>query len=376
MKVLPLVRLPRNTYQSLETMTKDCLTGCRHLANDGTPIYFPDGSGHYAALWTRDFCYMVEGAGRLLPPQEILAGIDFLLAGQREDGVIPDRVEADGTPVYQAGPVDQPLGYGPPVDNAPFMAKLLCAYLQLTKDFAGFNKRLACIFRALASVPLEHDGLVVIDRNLPQPGYGFTDCIAKSGKVLFSSLLYWEACVSLAQTFRQWEQHDDAHDWFERAEKTIHRLQEFWDDGVGMYRAASQDCRQIDLWGSAYAAVIRVASKTQSDRIASYLLSHRREITRDGYVRHLPAGEYWQRTFIPVEKDTYQNGGYWAVPAGWVARTIALVDERAGREQMAALIARFATEGICEWVSDERSALPGYGASAACLLGSALRSKA
>ena len=68
-----------------------------------------------------------------------------------------------------------------------------------------------------------------------------------------------------------WEQHDGAHAWYERAEKIGHRLQEVSDDGVGMSRAASEDCRQIDIWGSAYAAVIRVATKTQADRVADWL---------------------------------------------------------------------------------------------------------
>ena len=91
-------------------MARAVLQACRRVADDGTPVYFPDGSGHYAALWTRDFCYLVEGAGALLPADEILAGIDYLLAGQSPDGVIPDRMQPDGTPIYLAGPPDAPCG--------------------------------------------------------------------------------------------------------------------------------------------------------------------------------------------------------------------------------------------------------------------------
>ena len=88
MKTLPTVRINREKYNQLRDLTQSVLAGCRQLADDGTPIYYPDGSSHYPACWTRDFCYMVEGAGALIPAQEILAGIDFLLAGQREDGYI------------------------------------------------------------------------------------------------------------------------------------------------------------------------------------------------------------------------------------------------------------------------------------------------
>lgn len=376
MKTLPQVRLSRDSYLALEAQARTVLAGCRHVADNGTPIYYPDGSGHYAALWTRDFCYMVEGAGALLPKAEILAGIDFLLAGQSPEGVIPDRVRADGVPVYQAGPEDNPLGSGPPADNAPFLAKLVCAYARQTGDYAALEARLMALEAAMATVPRGADGLVVIDPNQPRPGYGFTDCIAKTGKELFSSLLYWEACSQLAAAFRRWEYHDDAHAWYERAEKVVHRLQEFWDDSVGMFRAASENCRQIDIWGSAYAAVVRIATKTQADRIADWLLAHLDTISLRGYTRHLPAGQNWQRLLRDVPPGTYQNGGFWAVPTGWVAQTIALVNDQAARELVETLIASFAEDGGCEWISPEQRALPGYGASLACLLGAVQRSKA
>ena|ERR1035437_1938469 len=89
MKSLAPIRINREKYYQLKDLAKSVFAGCRHIAADGTPIYFPDASGHYAGCRTRDFCYMIEGAGELLPAQEILAGIDFLLAGQREDGIIP-----------------------------------------------------------------------------------------------------------------------------------------------------------------------------------------------------------------------------------------------------------------------------------------------
>lgn len=376
MKVLPPVRISRDRYLALEAMARGVLQACRHVADDGTPVYFPDGSGHYAALWTRDFCYLVEGAGHLLPGSEILAGIDYLLASVSPDGLIPDRVEADGTPLYLAGPPDDPCGSGPPADNAPFMAKLLCAYARVTRDYASTEARIGPLEAAMATVPRGGDGLVVIDRNAPRPGYGFTDCVAKTGKDLFSSLLFWEACVQLAETLRLWEQHDDAHDWYERAEKILHRLQEFWDDGAGMFRSASEDCRQVDVWGSAYAAVVRVASKSQSDRIADWLLEHLDGISLHGYIRHLPPGITWQRLLKDVPAGTYQNGGFWAVPTGWVARTIGLVDDGAARRLVEDLIAQFHADGACEWVSPDQQVLPGYAASVACLLGSVQRSKA
>lgn len=376
MKTLPPVRISAASYDALLAQTREVLAGCRHEAPDGTPLYFPDGSGHYPACWTRDFCYMVEGAGQLLPPAEILAGIDWLLAGQREDGYIPDRVQADGLVVFFPGGVDEPIGSRPPVDNQYFMVKLVCAYARLTRDFAGSRQRLDRLWEAMDVVPVEADGLVTVDRNAPWVDYGFTDTVAKTGKTLFGSLLQWEACEQMAQTYKSWEQHDDAHAWFERAEHAGRRLFEFFDEDQGVYRAATRDCRQPDLWGSAYAAVLRIASKTQTERIAHYFLRHREQIMLGGYVRHVPGDGTWKRLFRDVPAGTYQNGGYWAVPSGWVARTIATVDEAFARQMMEGLIAQFVQDGACEWINHERQALPGYGASVACVLGSVTRAKA
>ncbi|MBU0608034.1 MAG: hypothetical protein KKI08_09095 [Armatimonadetes bacterium] len=376
MKTLPPVRISAASYDALVAQTRAVLAACRHQNPAGVPLYYPDGSGHYAACWTRDFCYMVEGATELIPPGEVLAGIDVLLGGQREDGFIPDRVQADGLAVFFPGPVDKPIGSQPPIDNQLFMVKLICAYAKATRDYTGAHQRLERMWAAMDAVPVEADGLTYVDRNSPWVDYGFTDTVAKTGKTLFGSLLHWEACELMAQTYKGWEQHDDAHAWFERAQHAGQRLLEFWDDDQGMFRAAMQDCRQVDLWGSAYAAVLRVASKTQTERIAHYFLRHRDEIMLHGYVRHLPGAQTWKRLYVDVPAGTYQNGGFWAVPSGWVARTIATVDEAFARQMLEGLIAQFAEDGACEWISADQQALPGYGASVACVLGSVTRAKA
>lgn len=375
MKTLPPVRISAALYDALAAQTREVLAACRHEASDGTPIYYPDGSGHYAALWTRDLCYVVEGAAPLIPPDEILAGIDYLLAGQREDGYLPDRVSPDGRAIFFPGPEDNPIGSLPPVDNQFLMVKLICAYARATGDYGRAQPRLERLWSAMDASPIAPDGLIAIDRNHPWVDYGFTDTVAKTGKTLFGSLLHWEACEQMAQTYKGWERHDDAHTWFERAEQAGARLFEFWDDDQGMYRAAMRDCRQIDIWGSAYAAVLRVPSKAQTERIAHYLLRHQDEIMLHGYVRHLPEGQSWQRLFRDIPPGTYQNGGYWAVPSGWVAQTIATVDQAFARQMLETLVAQFAQDGACEWINQETQAVPGYAASAACVLGSVTPAK-
>lgn len=370
------VRVSPQVYATLERHARESLAACRRLAADGTPIYVPDGSGNYEAIWTRDFCYMVEGAGHLIPPAEILGCIDFIIAGCREDATVPDRVYADGHPVYCAGPENDPLGSRPPTDNAQFLAKVLCAYANLTGDGQALHERMDAVINAMDAVPRTREGLVFIDPNSPHSGYGFTDCIAKTGKEFFCSMLYWEACQRLGSTCARFELHDDAHYWYEQAHAPGLHLDEFIDADLGLFVAASGDCKQLDIWGNAYAAVIRLASKSVARAIAEFFIDFYDEFVSHGFIRHLLAGHYWDRLLRDVPPNTYQNGGYWALPTGWVAQTIALVDEQKARALVTAAAAEFDAHGVSEWINSTEHRLSAYAASAAALLGAVQSAKA
>ena len=369
------LNIPTAQYETLARMAAETLAGCRAVADDGTPIYRPDASGHYDALWTRDFCYMLEGAGNLIDPAEALTGIDFILSRQREDGTIPDRVTASGEPIYLAGPVDRPLGRSAPTDNGPFMVKLVAAYVKLTGDLDAFLARRSNLYSAVDRVPLSTDMLVFIDPNRPHPDYGFTDCVAKTGNVWFGTILYWEACQTLAKLCARCEYHDEAHSWYEQAEHTSRRMGDFWDERIGLYRAASEDCNQLDLWGSVYACVIRAASKSHTARIAEYLAAHWDRCVLHGQLRHLPGSEHWRRLIADVPRGTYQNGGFWATPTGWLAKTMRALDEAWGRRVIDEVTADFEANGVCEWIGPREHCLPGYGASIANVLGAVQPSK-
>jgi len=369
-KPLPKLRIGAEAYERIEALARDLLAACRHEADNGATIFYPDTGGAYQAMWTRDFAYMVEYAGQLMDAGEILGGIDYLLGGQRDDGVIPDRVCSDGTPIYHAGPVKQPLGGEPPTDNAQFMVKAVFAYCKLTGDFKAFLERRETLYRGMESVPLSDDGLVFVDANRPHSAYGFTDTVAKTGKVLFSSLLYWEACQVLAEMLRQCEYHDEALEWYEAAEGAGKPLGQFYDDGFGMFRAASEDCNQIDLWGSAYACVNRAASKGQANRVADFFLAAWDQCFHKGHVRHLPGRETWQRLLLNIGPETYQNGAFWAVPTGWCAQTINLLNEGAAARLIRDCLAQWEAEGVYECIGPyTQPKAAGYVASATNMLG-------
>ncbi len=373
--MLPPLNVAPGVHQELVALTRACLAACRSRAKDGTVLFRPDATGGEDAMWTRDLCYLLEGAGALMDPREMLAAIDYLLAGQREDGAVPDRRGADGVPVYAAGPADTPLGRECPTDNPAFMVKLVAAYVRTTGDIRAFLDRRDALYRAVDTVPLSPDALVCVDRNRPHTEYGFTDRIAKTGNVFFSTMLYWEACQTLAKLCARAEYHDEAHDWYERAEPTSHRIGDFWDEDWGLFWAASEWCHQPDLWGSAYACVVRVATKTQARRIAEYFLGAGADCVLHGHLRHLPAGQYWHRTLRDVPRDTHQNGGFWSIPSGWLAQTVFLVDPPAAIRLIDDVLAQFLAHGVNEWISPSGGQVPGHVASVANVLGAVQPSK-
>ena len=58
------------------------------------------GVASYAGFWVRDFQYMIEGYPAGIPLDEIRRGFEYLIARQRADGAMPNKVQRDGTPVY------------------------------------------------------------------------------------------------------------------------------------------------------------------------------------------------------------------------------------------------------------------------------------
>jgi hypothetical protein len=80
--------------------------------------------------------------------------------------------------------------------------------------------------------------------------------------------------------------------------------------------------RKDDVWASAYAVWLGVLPPQLEKSVAQHLLSlyEAGGTVVQGQVRHLPPrgefGGYWEQALC--ERDTYQNGGFWATPTGWL----------------------------------------------------------
>ena len=366
-------RIPAEDIAWVRKATKEQLRGCRVQGAGGVWLHTPDGVGNYRALWTRDFQYMVEYAGGLLDPKEVEASILYLLGGQRDDGCIPDRVNVAGVPVYGPGP--EPGVRGGPIadhalDNGAFMAKLVCSYVSLTGDLKFFRQVEPAALKGLDHTRRAANGLVYNPPDAPLCPYGFTDNIGKTGHLLFCSVLYYDACVQMEQLCRQ-AKCGDPEEYRLRVALIRRNLDLLWNDDAGMFWAADRDCKQFDIWGSALAAEVGCATDEQADRIADYLIEHYDGVVQRGQVRHIPAGETWQR-FMPgrgPRSGTYQNGAFWATPVAWVVPTIARRNPDLAVRMVRDVIADFRRRGIMECVNGDYHAVPKYVANATNVYG-------
>jgi hypothetical protein len=312
---------PADALSTFDALARQVVRAARRTAADGTPVYLPDGVARYTAVWVRDFAAMAEAGPGLVPDADLEAGIRWLLARQRpEDGAMPDRVGLDGAASYHV------LGDRPPTDNPAFMVALVAEQHRRTGSTALFGEVAPALGRGLASVPRDDSGLVVVDPAQPHSSYGFTDSVAKTGRELFTSLLFAQAAGRMGDLYAAAGDAAQAEAWRAEAGKVRGALGALYDEPSGMFLAASDDGRVIDVWGSAFAVAAGLVDDARADRIATWLDAHLGEIAWRGQIRHLPAGQRWPRMLDPQLAGTYQDGGHWATATGWVAEALARVD--------------------------------------------------
>lgn len=360
-----------NMIVRLREMTQTQLNGCILRTEKGLPLYTPDGAGHYPALWTRDFAYMLEYAGELIPLQDAVAGVEYLLAGARPDGWIPDRVDTQGNAAYTAG--DGSFGR-PNLDNGAFLilaADCVLNRLPVEAGAALFQRWAKGLEAGLAVLPLNKDGLIENDPANPHSPYGFTDCIGKTGTLLMESLLLWRALKVFAARKRAYGlSAGDLEARAQAIEKQVECV--FVQPGSPMLLAATVDCRQIDVWGSCYAISIGFPlSAARREGIARWLLENAEGVVEAGQIRHTAPGETWQRLLTYIEPGKYQNGAYWATASGWYMDAVRNISPTAAQQVLKDVLAYFERYGIYECVNGEYRNLLGYVVSAANVYGAA-----
>ena len=346
----------------LESESQRMIHACRREMHDGTAAFPPQVGIGYEAFWLRDYAYMLEGYIQGFTDKEIRDACLVFVNAQRDDGACVDCVKFDGTPIYQPG--YGTMGENPVADGSQFTVDVAWHTYQRLQDNLLLVPIIDRLVKGMRAVPRNPEtGLVHIDPDLAwdRCPFGFTDTARKQGDVLFSSLLFVQASRQLADLLKTLDRGDEAAHWRREAKQVSAKVREvFWDAQMSLFRAATHKCREPDIWGSALAVYLEVATEEQALGIASYFKDHYEEIVQRGQIRHLPGGVYWEQA---GPRDQYQNGAYWSTPTGWFVCTLDLVDARLADQTILAMVNDFRQRGCIEWCFGETAQLPDYLAS-------------
>jgi hypothetical protein len=258
------------------------------------------------------------------------------------------------------------MGRNPVADGSQFTVGVAWHTYQRTKSAELLSEILDPLIKAMGAVPRNPETRLVHitpGADWDRCPYGFTDTARKQGDVLFCSLLYVQACRQLSGLLHSAGRGDESREWEQAGKLVVQSVRDvFWDPQVGLFHAATVKCREHDVWGSAFAVYLGVADAQQSMRISTYFRTHYADLVQHGQIRHLPGGVYWEEG---CARDTYQNGAYWATPAGWFVYTLDLTDPAMADRTVVDMVSHFRKFGACEWIFGDQHKLPHYLASAA-----------
>ncbi|MBP7051266.1 MAG: hypothetical protein KBE65_09640 [Phycisphaerae bacterium] len=335
----------------------------KRTMSDGTAAFPPQVGLGYEAFWLRDYAYTLEGSVDAYSDQELTDACRLFIRSMRSDGASVDCVKFDGAPIYKPG--FGSMGVNPVADGSQFTVGVVWHTYGKTKDTQLLRECIDPLVKTMNAVPRNPDThLVHIKPGEPwdRCPYGFTDTVRKEGDELFCSLLYVQASRQLCDLLNWAGRAAEAEHWRKEADRVAESIRKvFWDPRVGLFRAATVTCREHDIWGSAFAVYLGVADHEQAQAIATCFQKNYAGIVQNGQIRHLPAGVYWEKA---RERDTYQNGAFWATPTGWFVYTLDRVDPALADRTVLDLVKDFQAGGACEWVFQDKRQLPNYLASA------------
>jgi hypothetical protein len=368
-------------YKWMTILREKCeslIAGCQITAEDGTVLYSPDGSRYYNAQWVRDFAYMVEYAGEYISVSNLEKSIRWFLVHLREDGWVPDRVDATGHPVYSAGPETTPAGLAN-LDNGPFLILLVNELLKRHDHGRArelFTEWRSALGRCLRVLPYSGGGLIYNDPLAIHSPYGFTDLVGKTGELFKESLLCWRAFRALENMDNHFGDGSETGEYAVRAKNIEDSIGKLYDETQGMFLAATEDCRQIDIWGNAYMLYIGFpCGSKKAETIVQWFIKNQDRYLYNGFVRHLPKGEYWNRVLLEgsMEKETYQNGAYWLTASGWLIWCLAQQDPRAAAKAFTQCLSWSIDNGFYECINLDYKKLNNYVVSGTNLFGALKR---
>ncbi len=329
----------------------------------GGTLIRPGGRYCYPAFWIRDYA-MSLGCGLITPEEQehallltarLQADRDHLTrsGGRIPRGSIADHITFGGLPIFYPGTLDDFVGQGgpwgplPPFDNAfffIFMAWKLAIFhgrenlLSTPINGLSLGERLHLAFHSVPGDP--QTGLVECTPANRGVSFGFMDTVYHTGKLLFASLLKWQAARRMEEISHILKDNDQAQQYRETHQRIQETLPGTFAHPSGLLRASTGDSQQSDAWGSAYAVYCGILPWQQSRTVSGALAELYRQgrLAWNGATRHVPVGmDYseetcWEKVVGGFRHNTYQNGAYWSTPTGWVLYALDKVNQEAAHQ--------------------------------------------
>ncbi|MGK0241094.1 MAG: hypothetical protein ACI92G_004586 [Candidatus Pelagisphaera sp.] len=370
----PVIAAPNSSYISsdpsftedaewMRARMGDLVESNKGTLPNGKTAFYADALRHYNLIFTRGFGYIYAFADDLIEPEDAKGFLEYLLAGQRADGCIPDRVNSAGRAIYSPGGANKPLA-DHALDNSSFLASAVCRYVVNSGDIEFFREHEPALRRGMDFINRASNGLVFNPTEDPQCVYGFTDIVKKTGHILFTSVLYHNACVDLETACRK-AKVGDPDEYARRAQLIKKNIGILWDRRSGAFMAADGLCKQYDVWGTAFVLHSGLATSEQEEGALDFLVNNYSRYAEKGQIRHILSPETWQSTFVYRPEGVYQNGAYWATPLNWFIPVLARRDPELAQKALGDCLRDFRERGIHEWVNGGVTILPNYFVSAA-----------
>ncbi len=312
----------------------------------------PGGVNAYPAVWTQDFT-MIFSAG-FVEADVGLAHLRLILGVQNSEAerqmntgalvpmwAIADHVNFNGTPVffpgtYSSGP-DQGGRWGlrPPYNNyfdVIWLARLLTDRLadpiaMLNENIGGLTvyERLV---KAFGVPPTDSQGIVYTLAESRAIGFIFYDSVQMTGSLLMATLLRTRAAGHLRDLAMLLGRDSDADAYAAEARRALPFIADVFAHESGWLRASTSLSGQPDVFGTLYALFTGSLQGAARETSVQTVLKSLDDglIEQDGALRHVPLNHNFSEEstweVCHIENNTYQNGGFWYMPAGWLTAVL------------------------------------------------------
>ena len=365
--------LSKSDMDYLKGLTKDVMESSRiypgqkisdNFGKNSTGIVLirPGGRTSYPAYWIRDYAMSIESGFVTNEEQKQLL---LLTAKTQCDqtwisntgsiipvGAIADHIRIDDSkPIYFPGTYNyheqggKTWGMAPPYCDQYFFIHMAYHYVTgtlssklLLKEINGIVliDRLEMAYKV---PPTFEDGVAVYTTDdFRGVDFGFRDAITITGNLCFPSLLKYRASLQLAKLFELINRKDKAQFYRTIAGKLKKEIPLLFSDHRGMLQASTNKSKQADVWSTAVAVYFGVLEGDQLIKTCQFLCKAYKDgtLSSKGNIRHVLTSDDYNDTTVwessLAEKNTYQNGGYWGTPTGWVCYAIAKVDTPAAKQ--------------------------------------------